>query len=414
MTFQSPGNPDFGQNSGHFSVLKGPNVKSAKLLTSNTSATFTASWGENDMRFGTIPADSGYYLDGYLGGYASIRDDVPSDAYIKASDKNLRAGTFVTYGSKETRPDTCSQPTHYNISVNTAQQAAATWTWYDVTNASYSWSSNVVEDVLVVGFSKWNKNGAGNSTVVCLGGNLDGTRHEALRFTFESDDWPIQAYADVWLDVPMVVGYSKWDKNGAGNSAIEYLAGNLDDTRQEALRFSFENDASPIRAFADVHTSVAAGNHTYKLQFKGSETAPKVQEQRILVIRLDDCFPPASGQIWVNTGQQPAATWTWYDVTGASYEWTSQSTQDLLIVGFSKWNKNGGGAADINYLAGNLDGARQESLRFSYENDDWPERAFADVRTSVAAGDHTYKLQFLGSSTTPKIQEQRILVLRLN
>lgn len=32
MTFQSPGNPDFGQNSGHFSVPKGPNVKSAKLL----------------------------------------------------------------------------------------------------------------------------------------------------------------------------------------------------------------------------------------------------------------------------------------------------------------------------------------------------------------------------------------------
>jgi hypothetical protein len=32
MPFQSPGNLDFGQNSGRFSVPKGLNVKSAKLL----------------------------------------------------------------------------------------------------------------------------------------------------------------------------------------------------------------------------------------------------------------------------------------------------------------------------------------------------------------------------------------------
>ena len=32
MPFQSPGDLDFGQNSGHLSVPKGPNVKSAKLL----------------------------------------------------------------------------------------------------------------------------------------------------------------------------------------------------------------------------------------------------------------------------------------------------------------------------------------------------------------------------------------------
>ena len=30
--FQSPGNLNFGQNSGRFGVPKGPNVKSAKLL----------------------------------------------------------------------------------------------------------------------------------------------------------------------------------------------------------------------------------------------------------------------------------------------------------------------------------------------------------------------------------------------
>ena len=32
MPFQSPGDLDFGQNSGRFSVSKDPNVKSAKLL----------------------------------------------------------------------------------------------------------------------------------------------------------------------------------------------------------------------------------------------------------------------------------------------------------------------------------------------------------------------------------------------
>jgi len=252
-----------------------------------------------------------------------------------------------------------SKPPRYLISTNPSQQAAATWTWYDVTGSNVSWVSNATENLLIV-------------------------------------------------------GYSKWDKNGAGNATVVYLAGNLDDTRQESLRFSFENDGYPARAFADVRTSVSAGSHTYKLQFLVSDTTPKVQEQRILVLRLDDCFPPASGHIHVNTGQQPAATWTWYDVTNASYSWSSGSTQDLLIVGFSKWNKNGGGAADVNYLAGNLDSTRQEALRFSYENDDWPMRAFADVWTSVASGDHTYKLQFLGSSTTPKIQEQRMFILRLD
>jgi hypothetical protein len=379
----------------------------------------------------------------------------------------------------------CYQPVHHNIIVNPSQQATAAWTWYDISGADSTWTSSVTEDVLVVGYSRWHKNGAANSTVACLGGNLDGTRHEALRFTFENDDWPMLAVADIWLDVPagghayklqfqsssttpkvqeqhvtvlrfrddsyplrhsiytnpsqqpaqswtwydvtgstvnwsssatenlLVVGYSKWNKNEGGAADIVYLAGNLDGNRQENLRFSFENAGYPVRTFVDVRSGVTAGNHTYKLQFLASSTSPIVLEQRVLILRMGDCFPPAMSQIWVNTGQQPAQTWTWYDVTGANCSW-SAATQDLLVVGFSKWNKNGGDAADVSYLAGNLDSARQESFSFSYNTDDWPERAFVDLRTNVPTGSHLYKLQFMGSSTTPKIQEQRMFVLRLD
>lgn len=72
--------------------------------TTNTGATYAPNWGTNPLRLGCPSAADGGFLDGYLGGYFSMRDDIPSDAYIKASDKNFIDETFVGYGSKETKP----------------------------------------------------------------------------------------------------------------------------------------------------------------------------------------------------------------------------------------------------------------------------------------------------------------------
>ena len=73
--------------------------------TSDINATWLPSWGITEMRLGTHPGANSHFLDGSLGGYVAIRDDVASDAYIKTSQENFINEVFIDYSSAEMRGD---------------------------------------------------------------------------------------------------------------------------------------------------------------------------------------------------------------------------------------------------------------------------------------------------------------------
>lgn len=60
-------------------------------------------WGTNPVYIGALSWNgaASYHLEGTIGGYVSIRDDVPSEAYIKSSWKNFVAKSFVQYGRED-------------------------------------------------------------------------------------------------------------------------------------------------------------------------------------------------------------------------------------------------------------------------------------------------------------------------
>lgn len=114
----------------------------------------------------------------------------------------------------------------------------------------------------------------------------------------------------------------------------------------------------------------------------------------------------------VNPSQNAPATWTWYDVTGASISWTSYATEDLLILSSHSINRNGAGAYEAIYMGSKLDAAGEQTLMRINMIDDWPTEAGIWMETNVAAGAHTWKLRFKVTATLIRVQTQRIWIIR--
>ena len=115
----------------------------------------------------------------------------------------------------------------------------------------------------------------------------------------------------------------------------------------------------------------------------------------------------------VNPGQMAAATYTWYDVTGASVSWTSYTTEDLLILVNHNFNRNGANALSAIYMGSKLDAAGENTLIRINMTDDWPTDAGIWFENNVASGSHTWKLRFKVTETLIKVQTQRGWVIRL-
>jgi len=130
---------------------------------------------------------------------------------------------------------------------------------------------------------------------------------------------------------------------------------------------------------------------------------------------FDGLMKPKFMIIDVSTAQSPAATWTWYNVTGASVSWTSYTTEHILAIGQSHWHKGTAGDNDFVQLRWNLDSGAvyDEFFRFTFEHDDWPQRPACWFWTNLSAGSHSLQLQFRSSSTGPTIHKQRFFIWRI-